>query len=241
MKISLINRWHVKLLGAVLFALSLSASAVPDTLEQRLAACAHCHGEFGRGNADNPKIPRLAEKPAGYLYKQMRVFQSGEGKHRAMQHLLSQLSPQYLQKISQYYASQQVPTQQHPVPELSEQALARGQQLVDEGDLANGVPACKQCHGQALTGVKPMIPGLLNQPYDYLYAQLELWRTNKRSVSSTHCMWVVARRLRQDDLAAVSGWLAKLPVSHSEPISVEQLPEPLPGWCTLEENEAGQL
>ena len=46
---------------------------VPDTMEQRLAACSQCHGEYGYGNTTDPNIPRLAEKPAGYLYKQLQT------------------------------------------------------------------------------------------------------------------------------------------------------------------------
>ena len=39
--------------------------------------------------------------------------------------------------------------------------LSRGETLVKRGDTGRNIPACTQCHGEALTGVKPAIPGLL--------------------------------------------------------------------------------
>jgi len=38
---------------------------VPDTLEQRLLACAACHGKQGEGTSKNEVYPRLAGKPDG--------------------------------------------------------------------------------------------------------------------------------------------------------------------------------
>ena len=47
---------------------------VPDTLEQRVLACAICHGKQGEGIQKNEYYPRLAGKPAGYLYNQLVNF-----------------------------------------------------------------------------------------------------------------------------------------------------------------------
>src|SRR5690554_7867476 len=63
---------------------------IPNTMEQRLAACSQCHGEYGYGNATDPNIPRLAEKPAGYLYKQLLSFKNGEGRNQAMEYVRSE-------------------------------------------------------------------------------------------------------------------------------------------------------
>ena len=225
--------------AAVLLFAPVWASSAPDTLEQRLAACSTCHGERGVGNPDNPHIPRLAEKPAGYLYKQLQSFKAQQGQSPAMEYVVRQLSPSYMMKIAQYYSEQRVEYHEQQLPaSITKEVLARGKQLVEEGDEARGVPACKYCHGQALTGVKPMIPGILNQPFDYVSTQLNLWRTNSRSVESTHCMWVVAKRMMQKDVEAVSAYLAiqPLPADHS-PIELSALPNDLPGWCVLEESE----
>src|SRR5690554_6210450 len=211
---------------------------IPNTMEQRLAACSQCHGEYGYGNTTDPNIPRLAEKPAGYLYKQLLSFKNGEGRSAAMEYVVRQLSPEYLKKIAEYYAAQSVPFHEHAIPELADELMQRAETLVNEGDSRRGVPACKHCHGPALTGVKPMIPGILNQPYDYVASQLRLWRNNKRSTESTQCMLVVANRMREADIDAVAAWLAIQPLpTNRAPIHIEDLPAELPGWCVLEEGE----
>lgn len=218
----------------LLFMAAQAAPQVPDTMEQRLKACSQCHGDFGYGKLSSPEIPRLAEKPAGYLYKQMLLIQAGEGQNATMAYAMRHLNPAYMEKIANYYAKQRVPAQSHATPELSDAQMQRAEQLVNKGDPALGVPSCKQCHGQALTGVKPMIPGILNQPYDYAVAQLNLWRSNDRSVVNTHCMWVVANRLLKTDVETVAAWLAlqELP-DNREPVELDELPEALPGWCDV--------
>lgn len=221
-------------IGLVLWVATQASPTIPDTMEQRLMACAQCHGEYGYGKLNSPEIPRLAEKPAGYLYKQMLLIQAGEGQNATMAYAMRQLSPAYLEKIAKYYASQYVPSQLHAIPEMSAAQMQRGEQLVNQGDPALGVPSCKQCHGQALTGVKPMIPGILNQPYEYAVTQLNLWRHNDRSVVSTHCMWVVANRLLKTDVEAVAAWLAVQPLpDNREPVELSELPEALPDWCDV--------
>ena len=50
--------------------------------------------------------------------------------------------------------------------------LARGEALVTHGDPQRGVPACAGCHGPALTGMEPAIPGLLGLRASYISAQL---------------------------------------------------------------------
>ena len=47
-----------------------AAPRVEDTLAQRLQACTGCHGAQGRAASDG-YYPRIAGKPAGYLYNQL--------------------------------------------------------------------------------------------------------------------------------------------------------------------------
>src|SRR6185295_3663139 len=57
---------------------------VPDTLEQRLIACEACHGKQGEGAQKGEIYPRLAGKPAGYLYNQLNNFREGRRKYAVM-------------------------------------------------------------------------------------------------------------------------------------------------------------
>jgi len=67
---------------------SASASlSVPDTLEQRVKPCTICHGEEDRAGRD-AYYPRIAGKPAGYLFNQLRNFRDGRRYYQAMAILL---------------------------------------------------------------------------------------------------------------------------------------------------------
>eukprot|EP01031_Cornospumella_fuschlensis_P011085 gene11085-13550_t len=92
-----------------------------------------------------------------------------------MTQLLTPLTDDYLMEIAQYFSQLEVP---YPAPaptNASPALLQQGQRLVMQGDTARNIPACVQCHGQAMTGVAPNIPGLLGLPRDYLNAQLGAW------------------------------------------------------------------
>ncbi|SEM16175.1 Cytochrome c553 [Luteibacter sp. UNCMF331Sha3.1] len=192
-------------------AAASDASAVPDTLAQRIAACTACHGEHGEGG-DNGFNPRLAGKPAGYLVRQMQDFRRGLRHYDVMEYMVAPLTDEYMHEIAAYFAAQDVPYATHPVPSTTPAAMARGEQLATRGDPARGVPACMACHGTALTGVEPDIPGLVGLPYDYVSAQLGSWRTNTRSTVEPDCMATVVGRLTDADISAVSAWLAQRPV-----------------------------
>ena len=49
-------------------------ATVPDTIAQRVTACAICHGKQGEGIRKNEYYPRLAGKPTEYLYNQLIGF-----------------------------------------------------------------------------------------------------------------------------------------------------------------------
>ncbi|RYX92747.1 MAG: c-type cytochrome [Comamonadaceae bacterium] len=200
-----------------------------NTIAQRTLACVACHGENGRAGPDG-YYPRLAGKPAGYLYNQLLNFRDGRRHYGLMTSMVDPLGNAYLMEIAQYFASLDVP---YPVPQpvqATREALQRGETLALRGDATRQLPACVQCHGQALTGVQPATPGLLGLPRDYLNAQLGAWRTSQRRAHAPDCMKEVANRLSPDDVAAVSGWLATQPLpAITKPAAA--LPEKLPMEC----------
>lgn len=200
-------------IGAVALMSSVGAAAieVPDTLAQRLLACTACHGKEGRAAPDG-YYPRIAGKPAGYLYAQLLNFRDGRRRFAPMTALLDNLSDAYLREIADHFASLQAP---HPAPRpatVPAAALARGRMLVEDGDPGLRIPACRECHGRSLTGTSPFIPGLLGLPRDYLNAQLGAWRAGQRRAASPDCMATIARRLSPADTGSVSAYLASLPV-----------------------------
>ena len=180
-------------------------------MAQRSLACTGCHGREGRAGPDG-YYPRIAGKPAGYLYNQLLNFRDGRRHYGLMTRLLDPLSDAYLQEIAGYFAALDVP---YPAPRPSAAApevVDRGRTLALQGDAAKDIPACVQCHGQALTGVVPNTPGLLGLPRDYLNSQLGAWRAGQRRAHAPDCMARIARQLAPEDLTAVSHWLAAQPL-----------------------------
>lgn len=184
---------------------------LPDTIAQRVIPCTACHGKEGRAT-NVGYFPRIAGKPAGYLYNQLLNFRDGRRRHALMAGLLANLSDGYLREIAGHFASLDLP---YPPPQASAAApalLARAAALVRSGDAARGVPACADCHGARLTGVAPAIPGLLGLPRDYLNAQFGAWRAGQRHAAAPDCMAEIAGRLAPEDIEAVSTWLAAQPL-----------------------------
>jgi cytochrome c553 len=198
---------------AALLALAAAAPAAPpqDTMAQRVVACTACHGKEGRAAPDG-YYPRIAGKPAGYLYNQLLNFRDGRRHYPLMSYLVEHLSDDYLREIAGHFAALELPYAASQPPALTAAQLERGRQLVLEGDAGRRVPACAQCHGRALTGTEPAVPGLLGLPRDYLNSQLGAWRTGLRRAQEPDCMAQLARQLAPEDISAVTGWLAAQPV-----------------------------
>lgn len=200
---------------------------VPDTMEARVAACIGCHGIAGRG-VDNVYFPRLAGKPAGYLYNQLVAFRDGRRKYVPMNYLLAYLPDTYLQKMAEYFAAQNPPPLVNPPANASLQLINDGQRIVTQGVPAKRLPACVTCHGTDLAGREPGIPGLLGLRADYVSAQLGAWRYGVRTALAPDCMQVIASTLTEMEVAAVSAYLASRPVTNARPAQAVQGGLPMP-------------
>jgi cytochrome c553 len=218
------------LTGIGQFAIAQNASpSLPspaNTIEERVRACASCHGQQGRG-ISNVYFPRIAGKPAGYLYNQLVAFRDGRRKYAPMNYLLAYLPDEYLLKMAEYYAAAQVPFDNPSPPAVSQEVLQHGRNLVTNGNPEKQIPACVACHGPGLSGREPGIPGLIGLRSDYISAQLGAWRYGTRTALEPDCMQLVAARLTEADVAAVSAWLSSMPIpANTKPLprSSERLP-----------------
>ncbi|MGH8674351.1 MAG: c-type cytochrome [Burkholderiales bacterium] len=189
---------------------------VPDTIEQRMLACAICHGKQGEGIRKNEYYPRLAGKPAGYLYEQMVNFRERRRDVPIMTYMVSYLSDVYLHEIAEYYSRLRPP---YPAPATvaSKEALARGEALTMKGDPTRSIPACTACHGASLTGLEPAIPGLVGLQRDYIAAQMGAWKIGQRKSRAPDCMRDIAARLSPEDVRAIALWLSAQPASAQTP------------------------
>ena len=203
-RVLVIAAWSWAIVGAS------SAQGLPprdDAMSQRVRACTTCHGKEGRASSEG-YLPRIAGKPAGYVYNQLLNFRDGRRANAAMQRLLDPLSEAYMREIAEHFAALDLP---YPPPQVASMPAAmreRAQRLVHEGDPSRDVPACGRCHGKALAGAQPAVPGLLGLPRDYLMAQLGAWRNGLRRAHAPDCMATIARRIDDDDVVALATWLA---------------------------------
>lgn len=190
-------------------------------MARRVQACTLCHGEQGRATPGG-FFPRIAGKPADYLYHQLLNFRDGRRNNDGMRYLLDTLSDDYLRVIARHFGSLDLPYPPPLPPQGDAATLARGEALVRRGDHGRELPACITCHGEAMTGTLPAVPGLLGLPRDYLIGQLGAWRTGLRKAFAPDCMAHVAQALAPDDIGAVASWLA------AQPLPAETHPAPPP-------------
>ena len=204
------------------------AAEPPDTIGQRMQPCMACHGPQGRATAQG-YFPRIAGKPALYLYNQLVAFRDGRRSNPTMAYFVDLMSDDYLREIARYFSSLDVPYAPPRGASATPAQLARGEALARHGDRALGVPACVQCHGAALTGALPAIPGVIGLPREYLQLQFGSWRVGVRRALAPDCMSEIVMRLAPQDLNDVAAWLASQPVPpDAAPLAQPARPLPLP-------------
>jgi cytochrome c553 len=213
---------------------ALAQRASLDTMEQRVSPCTVCHGAEGRATREG-YYPRIAGKPAGYLYNQLLNFRDGRRHFPIMVYLTELQNDAYLREIAEYFAAERVPYSPPEAQHVDPAVLSRGRQLAMEGDPGLRIPPCRACHGEKLLGVAPAVPGLLGVSRDYLVAQLGAWRNGIRATVAPDCMAALAPRMRSEDVEAVTAWLASQAVpddtepdgtfAHPPPLTCGSIPE----------------
>ena len=79
-----------------------------DSMEARVQGCATCHGQSGQGTR-NGYFPRIAGKPAGYLYNQLMAFRDGTRRYPPMNYLRRVPAGRYLREIAEHFAELRPP------------------------------------------------------------------------------------------------------------------------------------
>ena len=206
-------------LGAAFLLFVATAAAAPsddavpsfkqlDSMEARVQGCVTCHGQAGQGTG-NGYFPRIAGKPAGYLYNQLAAFRDGHRRYLPMNYLVAYMPDSYLREIAQYFSAQRPPFAPREDARVDAAVLARGQKVVTQGDSNRAIPPCIACHGSALTGMEPGIPGLVGLRTAYIEAQLTRWRVGERHAAEPDCMRRIATRLSEPDIAAVAAYMSR--------------------------------
>lgn len=201
------------LIPLFIFVSASQASALGETITrqgngQGALACISCHGDRGQGNA-TAGYPYLAGQPADYLMKQLRDFASGQRLNPVMQPFAKALSKKEIKAVALYYAG--LPFVPPTANASSKIPSESGERLATRGKWSVGVPACFQCHGDRGQGIAPVFPAISGQSAAYIKKQLEHWRQGERTNDPVGLMQAVVSKLNQEEIAAVSHYLA----SHS--------------------------
>jgi cytochrome c553 len=171
--------------------------------------CAACHGPDG--NSPAAANPKLAGQHAEYLYKQMNNFKAAEGKQpertsAIMNGMIAAFDEGQMRDLAAYFAAQ---SQQNETAKNRE-TIELGQKLYRGGNQAKGLPACAACHGPAGAGMPAQYPRIGGQFAEYTEAQLKAFRDGARANDPNKMMRMVAIKMTDAEIKAVSDYLAGL-------------------------------
>ena len=202
------------LLGAGL--VSGQAVALEGDAERGQAAavaCVACHQADGSGKnvPDGESWPRLAGLDAGYLAKQLHDYQAGRRQNASMQPFANMLDAQQIADVAAYYS--QMPVSRAQGGDVEDALLARGEQLALRGDWDAYIVSCASCHGPRNEGAGSHFPGIASQHAGYIEAQLRAWQADERDNDPQNLMGAIAKRMSDEDIRAVSAWLASQAVA----------------------------
>ena len=126
-----------------------------------MQGCVTCHGQSGQGTS-NEYFPRIAGKPAAYLYNQLVAFRDGKREYPPMNYLVAYLPDAYLQRdrgvLRQAAAGLRSEASERRRRLRCSRAARR---WPSPATPSKQLPACIACHGAGLTGMEPGIPGLV--------------------------------------------------------------------------------
>jgi cytochrome c553 len=182
------------------------AHTAPQRGQAKAAVCGACHGIDG--NSSDPQYPKLAGQGEAYIAHQLASFKAGKRQNPIMLGMATPLSPQDMQNVGAYFASQKV------IPGVADQSLVdKGQTLFREGDPTHDVPACMACHSMDGSGNPGAgYPQLAGQHAQYIQATLKAWHDGTVWGTDAHSqiMPAIAQKLDANDIAALASYVEGL-------------------------------
>jgi cytochrome c553 len=182
----------------------VQANEAPNVEKTVNTVCAACHGVDG--NSAVPLYPKLAGQHPEYLYKQLMNFKSGARQNAIMSGMVAPLSEADMQALANYFSSQQA----KPASAKSNGKGSLGEKIYKGGIAANGVPACASCHGANGAGLPVQFPRMSGQYAEYTVTQLQNFRAGLRANDAAGVMRAIAKKLTDDEMAAVADYIQGL-------------------------------
>jgi cytochrome c553 len=184
------------LLTAALFGSWAHAADVKEKAE----TCKVCHGDNAVSQMEN--IPSLAGQLDQYIQWQLVYFRSGARKNEQMQPIVEELTNEDVRNLGAYFAAlPPFKADKGDNPDLS----AKGKQ-------AAAGRRCASCHGDDFAGTKA-VARLAGQREDYLAKTLHDYKSSARNGGPQGVMSDVAYSLSNEEITALSHFLAHFPAN----------------------------
>ncbi|WP_245350387.1 c-type cytochrome [Bradyrhizobium sp. UFLA03-84] len=185
-----------KLMIGATALLLMAAQASAETIEDKVAVCAGCHGADGK--PVDKTIPTIWGQQAGYLYIQLRDFKRGDRKSEIMQPIATQFERDDMLAIAEYFS-------QKPWPDLGQPRAPKD--VAAKAVAASASVGCPACHLDRFQG-DGTVPRLAGMGRDYLAKTIADFRSRARGNNPGMSDLMLATS--PDDLAALVDYLAGL-------------------------------
>jgi cytochrome c553 len=188
-------------LAALVSLPAVDAKAAADVAagKEKAKACVACHGD--NGVSAMPVIPSLAGQQDQFIQWQLVFFRSGRRSNPAMAPLVADLSDEDVRNLGAYFAS--LPYNTKTATEKPDAELAK------KGKVIAVQHRCASCHMDTYRGSRAA-PAVADQREDYLVKALTDYRSASRPSVGVAAMTEAAAGLKDDDIAAISHYLATL-------------------------------
>jgi cytochrome c553 len=182
--------------SALALFLAPIAAASAQSLQDKIAQCAACHGEDGQSK--DPKIPHIGGQPKLAVMYQLFFYREGRRKSPEMNFIAKDLSDAELSAIADYVAKLPPPS---PIGgQLDEARYRRGAELAQKR-------ICTSCHNADFSGREQM-PRLAGQHEAYTLQALTEYRAGTR-VGTQAAMAEAVRGLDDAALGDLAYYLAR--------------------------------
>jgi cytochrome c553 len=187
----------MKRIALALLAALIGLGAVrADTLEEKAAMCAGCHGE--NGVPQEKTTPVIWGQYQGYLYLQLRDYKRGDRKDDQMTPVVDLLERDDLVALAKYFSEKQWPRLGQP---------AAPADVVTRAQRANGSVGCTGCHQASYMGEGTQ-PRLAGQWREYMQQTMLDFRTHKRG--NNPGMSDLMAATSEDDIKAMAEYASGL-------------------------------
>jgi cytochrome c553 len=183
------------ILSALMMGLAaLPVSAGAQTVDQKAQLCTACHGDSGVPQQNT--TPVIWGQQLGYLYLELRDYNSGARKNDQMSAVAAGLQRDDMMALAQYFS-------QKPWPNLGQPAAS--QAAAAQALRATNSVVCTSCHQEGYKGEGTQ-PRLAGQQKDYLAQTMLDFRDGKRG--NNPGMADLMKSISESDIPAIAEYLA---------------------------------